>query len=90
MIESAEIRPDQRVAWTVARLFAPAPFSGWGIRTLSSAHPAYAPLSYHRGSVWSVETPTMTISCAAEGRSTSSDSLHPNRCLRGSPIASER
>jgi glycogen debranching enzyme len=27
-------------------------FSGWGIRTLSAAHPAYDPLSYQRGSVW--------------------------------------
>ena len=30
-------------------------FSGWGIRTLSSDHPAYDPYSYHRGSVWPVE-----------------------------------
>lgn len=30
-------------------------FSGWGVRTLSSAHPAYDPYSYHRGSVWPVE-----------------------------------
>lgn len=27
-------------------------FSGWGLRTLSAAHPAYDPLSYQRGSVW--------------------------------------
>lgn len=30
-------------------------FSGWGVRTLSSEHPAYDPYSYHRGSVWPVE-----------------------------------
>jgi glycogen debranching enzyme len=30
-------------------------FSGWGVRTLSSDHPAYNPYSYHRGSVWPVE-----------------------------------
>jgi glycogen debranching enzyme len=30
-------------------------FSGWGIRTLSSEHPAYNPYSYHRGSIWPVE-----------------------------------
>lgn len=29
-------------------------FSGWGIRTLSSNHPAYNPFSYHRGTVWPV------------------------------------
>jgi glycogen debranching enzyme len=37
------------------RLLQPDMFSGWGIRTLSSHHPAYNPYSYHRGSVWPVE-----------------------------------
>lgn len=37
------------------RLLRPDMFSGWGVRTLSSAHPAYDPYSYHRGSVWPVE-----------------------------------
>jgi glycogen debranching enzyme len=37
------------------RLFDPDMFSGWGIRTLSSEHPAYNPYSYHRGSIWPVE-----------------------------------
>ncbi len=27
-------------------------FSGWGIRTLSSLHPAYNPFAYHLGTVW--------------------------------------
>ncbi|BAO92926.1 amylo-alpha-16-glucosidase (plasmid) [Caballeronia cordobensis] len=27
-------------------------WSGWGIRTLSAAHPAYNPYSYQRGAVW--------------------------------------
>ena len=40
---------------TADRLFEPDMFSGWGIRTLSSAHPAYNPYSYHRGSIWPVE-----------------------------------
>jgi glycogen debranching enzyme len=31
-------------------------FSGWGLRTLSSEHPAYNPLSYQRGSVWPHDT----------------------------------
>ena len=30
-------------------------FSGWGVRTLSSLHPAFNPYSYHLGSVWPVE-----------------------------------
>lgn len=40
---------------TAARLLADDLFTGWGIRTLSSRHPAYNPYSYHRGSVWPVE-----------------------------------
>jgi len=40
---------------TMDRLFAPDLFSGWGIRTLSSDHPAYNPYAYHRGTVWPVE-----------------------------------
>ncbi|MEB3223619.1 MAG: glycogen debranching N-terminal domain-containing protein [Candidatus Sericytochromatia bacterium] len=38
---------------TVARqLLGAEMFSGWGIRTMSSAMPPYNPLSYHNGSVW--------------------------------------
>lgn len=40
---------------TLARLFKPDMFSGWGVRTLSSGHPAYNPYAYHRGTVWPVE-----------------------------------
>lgn len=43
----------------VERLFAPDMFSGWGIRTLSSDHAYYNPISYHRGSVWAVEQATV-------------------------------
>jgi glycogen debranching enzyme len=40
-------------AYSVAeRLRAPDMFNGWGIRTLSSASPAYNPMGYHIGSVW--------------------------------------
>jgi glycogen debranching enzyme len=46
---------DVRLPAVVGRLFAPDLFSGWGIRTLSSSHARYDPLSYHRGTVWAVE-----------------------------------
>jgi glycogen debranching enzyme len=36
-------------------------FSGWGVRTLSSEHAAYNPVSYHLGSVWAVENATMAF-----------------------------
>jgi glycogen debranching enzyme len=46
------IVPPERAARVVQRLLAPDMVSGWGIRTLSSAHPAYNPHSYQNGSVW--------------------------------------
>jgi glycogen debranching enzyme len=45
----------------VGRMFAPDLFSGWGIRTLSSSHAFYNPLSYHRGTVWGVEQATIVF-----------------------------
>ena len=43
--------PDKAEA-VATRLMAPDLFSGWGLRTLSSEHPAYNPFAYHLGSVW--------------------------------------
>ena len=45
---------DDKAGAVADRLLAPEMFSGWGVRTLSSRHPAYNPLSYHLGSVWPV------------------------------------
>jgi glycogen debranching enzyme len=42
----------ERAARVVRRFFEPDLWSGWGIRTLSAANPAYNPFSYQRGSVW--------------------------------------
>jgi glycogen debranching enzyme len=50
---------DERLPRVVRRLFQPDMFSGWGIRTLSAKNPAYNPLAYHLGSVWSVENGTI-------------------------------
>jgi len=46
------IVPPERAGRVARRLMAPDMWSGWGIRTLSNAHPAYDPHSYQRGSVW--------------------------------------
>ena len=46
------IVPQDRAERVVRRLMAPDMWSGWGIRTLSSLHPAYNPHSYQNGSVW--------------------------------------
>lgn len=52
---STGIAPAERVDALARRLLEPDLFSGWGIRTLSSEHPAYNPYAYHRGAVWPVE-----------------------------------
>jgi glycogen debranching enzyme len=49
------------VARAADRLLTADLFSGWGIRTLSSEHPAYNPYSYHRGSIWPVEQGTFAL-----------------------------
>lgn len=56
---TAGIIDDERLPRVVDRLFRPDMFSGWGIRTLSSDHPAYNPQEYHLGSVWAVENGTI-------------------------------
>jgi glycogen debranching enzyme len=45
------VAPDRATA-VAERLLAEDMMSGWGIRTLSSGHPSYNPMSYHTGSVW--------------------------------------
>jgi glycogen debranching enzyme len=45
--------PSREHAAVVAdRLLTDDLFTGWGLRTLSSDHPSYNPMSYQRGSVW--------------------------------------
>ncbi|HJR63066.1 MAG TPA: glycogen debranching N-terminal domain-containing protein [Gemmatimonadaceae bacterium] len=52
---------DEHLPRVVGRAFAPDLFSGWGIRTLSTRHVSYNPLSYHLGSVWAVENATLAF-----------------------------
>jgi glycogen debranching enzyme len=58
---AAGIVADEHIPRVVGRLFAPDMFSGWGIRTLSTTHPSYNPLSYHLGTVWPVENATIAF-----------------------------
>jgi glycogen debranching enzyme len=46
----------ERAASVAERLMRPDLFTGFGLRTLSSDHPAYDPHSYQRGSVWPHDT----------------------------------
>lgn len=52
---------DEHLPPLVGRLFSPDMFSGWGIRTLSTEHVSYNPISYHLGSVWAVENATIVF-----------------------------
>jgi glycogen debranching enzyme len=51
LLQSGIVPPD-RAERVVRRLLAGDMWSGWGVRTLSSDHPAYNPFSYHTGTVW--------------------------------------
>ncbi len=46
------IVPPERVGAIVDALMGDDLWSGWGVRTMSSAEAAYSPLSYHNGTVW--------------------------------------
>jgi glycogen debranching enzyme len=61
---AAGIVPHASASRVARRLMQPDMFSGWGIRTLSSEHPAFDPFSYHRGSVWPVEQATIAFGFA--------------------------
>lgn len=60
--------PDDKQAVSMAAsLLGPAMFSGWGIRTLSSAHPVFNPMSYHNGSVWPHDNAMIVMGLARYG-----------------------
>ena len=50
-----------------AGLLEPTFFSGWGIRTLSAAHPVFNPMSYHNGSVWPHDNALVVLGMALYG-----------------------
>ena len=47
---------DEHARAIADHLVSPELFSGWGVRTLSTAMGAYNPMSYHNGSVWPHDT----------------------------------
>jgi glycogen debranching enzyme len=48
----AGVPPPDRAARVAGRLMDEASFGGWGVRTLASGEPRFAPGAYHNGSVW--------------------------------------
>lgn len=60
---------DRERAAAVARvLMGDGMFSGYGVRTLSAAEPAYHPLSYHRGTVWPHDNSLIAMGLARCGQ----------------------
>ena len=49
------------------QLMSPDMFCGWGIRTLSGAHPVFNPMSYHNGSVWPHDNALIVMGLAKYG-----------------------
>jgi glycogen debranching enzyme len=50
-----------------ARFLEPDFFSGWGVRTLSSSHAAFNPMSYHNGSIWPHDNAILVLGMALNG-----------------------
>ncbi len=56
-----------RAARVIARLMQEDMWSGWGIRTLSAAHPAFNPYAYQRGAVWPHDNSLIAAGCRRYG-----------------------
>ncbi|HET6174010.1 MAG TPA: glycogen debranching N-terminal domain-containing protein [Gaiellales bacterium] len=66
------IVPDARVAAVTRTLFAPALWSGWGVRTMSAEDEAYRPLGYHNGTVWPHDNSLIALGLALCGETDAS------------------
>src|SRR2546421_12611628 len=62
------IVPEHRVPAIVDALMGDALWSGWGVRTMSSADAAYNPLTYHNGTVWPHDNSLIAWGLARHGR----------------------
>ena len=62
------IVPPERVEAVVDRLMGDPLWSGWGVRTMSTADSGYNPLSYHNGTVWPHDTSLAAWGLARAGR----------------------
>lgn len=58
---AAGIVPSELAERVADRLMSDDMFSGWGVRTLSTAHPSFNPWAYHLGTVWPVENATFAL-----------------------------
>lgn len=61
------IASPEHAARVVEHLMKPDLWSGWGIRTLSAAHPSFNPHSYHLGSIWAHDNGIIALGCKRYG-----------------------
>ena len=62
------IVPEERVEQLVDALMGEALWSGWGVRTMSTADAGYNPLAYHNGTVWPHDNSLCAAGFARYGR----------------------
>ena len=62
------IVPRERVDALVDALMGEELWSGWGVRTMSTADAGYNPLSYHNGTVWPHDNSLIAVELARYGR----------------------
>jgi glycogen debranching enzyme len=62
------IVPPERVDTVVDQLMGEGLWSGWGVRTMSSADGGFNPLSYHNGTVWPHDNSLIAAGLARYGR----------------------
>ena len=75
------IVPESRLDELVWTLFEESLWSGWGVRTMSTADAGFGPLAYHRGTVWPHDNSLIAHGLALRGRRT--ESLHIVRSMVG-------
>jgi glycogen debranching enzyme len=69
------IVPPERAPRVIARLTADDMWSGWGIRTLSAAHPAFNPFAYQRGAVWPHDNAIIAAGCRRYGDTATAEKI---------------
>jgi glycogen debranching enzyme len=72
------IASPERARRVIDRLMREDMWSGWGIRTLSAAHPAFNPYAYQRGAVWPHDNALIAAGCRRYG-----DAMAAGRIARG-------
>ena len=69
------IVPEERVAAIADRLMQEELWSGWGVRTMSTADAGYSPLMYHNGTVWPHDNSLIALGLARCGHRDEADRI---------------